>query len=68
MNKATAMTNIDRDRIEDLVLTGMEDITGVLRDRIQRTDRMLQDLRIDTDAFSFVFVPSVEKALGIKTT
>jgi len=54
--------------IERIVLESVEDVTGIERSQIRRTDRLVHDLKMDGDGFSFVFVPDVEKALGVTTT
>jgi hypothetical protein len=53
--------------IERAVLASIEDITGVPIDRIRLNDALLRDLKMDGDDFTFVFVPGLEKVLGIKT-
>jgi hypothetical protein len=54
-------------RVEQLVLEGIVDVTRTNRGEINRTDRILEDLRMDGDDFSLVFVPAIESQLGVKT-
>ncbi len=53
--------------VERAVLASIEDVTRIPADRIRPTDFLVQDLKMDGDDFSFVFVPNVEKVLGVKT-
>ena len=53
--------------VASAVLAVIQDITGTVVSRIRRTDSLLDDLEIDGDDFSFVFVRNVEEKLGIKT-
>jgi hypothetical protein len=54
--------------IEDAVLASLEDLTGRKRDLIKREDRLRADLRLDGDDFSFVFVPAIERQVGVTTS
>lgn len=53
-------------KIEQLVLATLEDLTGrKLCERDLDSD-LAKDLRITSDDLSFVFVPNLEKSLGIR--
>jgi len=54
-------------KVERAVLTSIGDITGTPVDRIRLTDALVGDLKMDGDDFTFVFVPGIERALGVKT-
>lgn len=56
-----------RMEVERAVLESIHDITGTPIERIRLTHTLVQDLRMDGDDFTFVFVPGVEKVLGLKT-
>jgi acyl carrier protein len=53
-------------KIEQLVLSTLEDLTGrKLREGDLDSD-LTKDLKITSDDLSFVFVPNLEKSLGIR--
>lgn len=56
----------DRGEVGRAVLASLEDVTGAPRERIHDDAALLRDLNMTGDDFTFVFVPNVEKALGVK--
>jgi acyl carrier protein len=52
--------------VEDTVLENLEDILQVPKSQIRRTDRLLKDLKMDGDDFSFLFVPALERTLEVR--
>lgn len=60
------MLNIPRERIEVVVRNSIGDITGRDPDEIKASATLLGDLGILSDDLSLVFVPTVEKTLGVK--
>lgn len=57
----------DRESVTRRVLESLEDLTERPSNRIRLKDRLVSDLGLDGDDFSFVFVPGLEQALGIRT-
>ncbi|MBA3558709.1 MAG: hypothetical protein H0W30_08930 [Gemmatimonadaceae bacterium] len=54
-------------QIEDAVLQGVESALGVPRERVQLTDHLIRDLRMDTDlAFNDLFLPALEAVLRVR--
>lgn len=51
--------------VEEVVLRHLADITKVARSRIRPSDDLVRDLKADSDDLSFLFVPAVERALGV---
>lgn len=60
------MRNSDS-RVTNAVLDALQDITGVPSEQIRMNDRLVGDLRMNGDDFTFVFVPRIEQSLGIVT-
>lgn len=56
-----------RSEVERFVRAVIEDLTGTPANQIEIGDRLVEDLKIDGDDFTFVFVPTIEKALGVRT-
>jgi hypothetical protein len=48
-----------------VVLRHLEEITKIPRGEIRPTDRIVRDLRADSDDLSFLFIPNVERELGV---
>ena len=61
------MGNFGREEVSSLVYELLEDI--LVRDKrsIRDDDRLVHDLHIDSDDFSFLFVPKLHEKLDIKT-
>ena len=55
----------DRD-IEGVVFKVLENVLLKRRDDFKRTDKLIKDLKMDSDDFSFLFVPQLEQQLRIK--
>jgi len=53
------------DRINVVVREVLEDITGASAETIRPRDRLVDDLKATGDDLSFVFVPAVERQLGV---
>jgi len=53
--------------VEQIVIETLEALSGMERKQIHGSDELLHDLHITGDDLSFVFVPEVERALGVKT-
>jgi acyl carrier protein len=51
--------------IEAIVRRHLEDITRIPRATIRGSDRIGRDLGADSDDLSFVFIPAVERELGV---
>ena len=51
--------------IEMTIYALLEDIVKIPRSAIRRVDFLVRDLHMDSDDFSFLFVPELEKRLGI---
>lgn len=62
------MNSPHKEEVERVVFDSLEDILMIPQYRIQRTDLLLRDLKLDGDDFSFLFVPNLEKVLQVKTT
>lgn len=60
------MVLADRDEVRRAVLTSLQDVTGVPQSQMRDENSLLRDLKMTGDDFTFVFVPNVEKALGVK--
>ena len=58
---------VEPDEVKSIVLATLADLTAIPADQIPETAQLIRDLRLDGDDFSLVFVPSVEKALNVKT-
>ncbi len=56
------------DRIENIVFEVLEDILKRPRDEIVLSHLLVNDLKIDSDDFSFLFVPKIEQLLKIQTS
>ena len=56
------------ERVRACVLAAVEDVTGRSRQEVRPADRLLADLRMDADDFSYLFVPGLEKQLGVITS
>lgn len=53
------------DRIDGIVREALADITGASAETIHSEDRLVDDLKATGDDLSFVFVPAVERQLGV---
>lgn len=62
-----AVRNMTQDEVARIVFASIADVTGRPPGDIRHNDTLLNDLRMDGDDFTFVFLPTVEKALGVKT-
>ncbi len=51
--------------LETAIYELLEDIVKIPRNSIRRTDFLVRDLHIDSDDFSFLFVPELERKLSI---
>lgn len=58
------MTGSD-DRVSDVVLYHLTDVTGIPPERIHLTDRVVRDLKVTGDDIDFIFIPRVERDLGV---
>jgi acyl carrier protein len=54
-----------RDEIEAAVLRHLAEVTDVHPDRITRSDDVVRDLGADGDDLSFLFIPGIERDLGV---
>lgn len=54
------------DEVENVVMEQLEDILLAPRARIGPSDDLIRDLRVDDDDLTFVFIPGVERALGVR--
>ena len=52
--------------VEDAVFAAIEDLSQRHRSQIDPSASLVQDLQITGDDVTFVFVPEVERALGVK--
>jgi acyl carrier protein len=53
------------EEVKEIVLRWVCDITDLPVERIRLTDRFVDDLRADSDELTFVFVPGVERDVGV---
>ena len=51
-----------------IVIDKAAELSEVRREDIRPDHRLMRDLEMDEDDFSFVFVPRLEKTLGVKTS
>jgi acyl carrier protein len=58
---------IDMDLL-GLVLSAAAEHSRIPRDQMRPEHRLLEDVEMDGDEFSYLFVPALEKAMNIKTT
>jgi acyl carrier protein len=54
--------------IEELVFTLLEDILMMPRSKINVTDQIIKDLKMDSDDANFMFVPELERRLEIEVS
>lgn len=52
--------------VENAVLAAIEDLSPRHRSQIDLSASFVQDLQITGDDVTFVFIPQVERALGVK--
>jgi hypothetical protein len=50
--------------IQEIILQRLSELTRLPSGRIRLSDRVVEDLRVDGDDLSFLFVPGVERAVG----
>ena len=53
------------DPVEDVVLRHLEEILLIPRDQISLSDDLIRDLKADGDDLSFLFIPGVQRELGV---
>lgn len=53
------------DDVEIVVRQHLQDVLQIPADRIRVCDRVVEDLKADGDALSFLFIPGVEAAVGV---
>ncbi|MGQ0766960.1 MAG: hypothetical protein ACT4OZ_15025 [Gemmatimonadota bacterium] len=58
----------EAESIREAVLDCLADVVDVPKSQMRDSDRLIVELRIDGDEFSFVFVPELERRLGVKTS
>ena len=54
------------DYIHETVLKILEDVFRHPKEKLTLRDKIIKDLKMDSDDFSFLFVPMLEKATRIK--
>ena len=54
--------------VHDLVLSHLREHSHLRSEEIKLEHTLAGDLRMDGDDFSYLFVPQLEKALGLKTS
>ena len=52
--------------VQDLVVTKIAELSRFSKEEILVDHTLLGDLRMDEDDFSFLFVPELEKAVGME--
>ena len=57
---------VEKHRIARVVRVTLADLTGVSAEAIRAEDRLVEDLKVTSDDLSFVFVPEVERQLGLR--
>lgn len=53
------------DDVEGVVRRHLAKITRIPQERIRPSDRIVRDLNADGDDLSFLFIPAVERELGV---
>ena len=51
--------------IQRIVLHQLSQLTGVAPEKIRRNAKLIEDLRVDGDDLSFLFIPAVEREAGV---
>lgn len=52
-------------QIEEVVFAAFESELAMPRSHVKKTDRLIQDLKLDSDDLSFLFIPTLEKQLHV---
>ncbi|MEK7314462.1 MAG: acyl carrier protein [Deltaproteobacteria bacterium] len=52
--------------IHETVVKILENVFLHPKEKLKLNDKIIEDLKMDSDDFSFLFVPMLEKATGIK--
>ena len=52
--------------IQQLVISHVSELSKLRPDAIRLEDTLLGDVKMDGDDFSYLFVPGLEKSLGVK--
>jgi acyl carrier protein len=60
------MSSVDDETVAEAVIETLERILCKPRSTFRLTDRLVDDLRIASDDLSFMFVPELERKLGIR--
>ena len=60
------MPNNSDDIVTAVVLEVLRDVVDPSEREVLLTDRLVKDLRIDSDDLSFLFVPNIQDRLGLK--
>jgi len=58
--------SVEREKVRSIVVRLLSDAVDIPPERIQGSDRLLDDLRLISDDFSLGFVPDLEAELGVK--
>ncbi len=60
------MTIEFNNKIKEAVFQTLEDVLNISRNKINLTDQLISDLKMDSDDASFDFALGLEKKLGLK--